>query len=102
MMSIMDRPISWHKDMDRNKLSGCRLARTQGMEAHSLFAILLHDILDQALFMRWEGCIHETRNGATHQLNARPNDVKSNDDRDQGIQDTPARESRNGNATDHT
>src|SRR5689334_16223892 len=72
------------------------------MEANALFAILVHDVLDQALFMSWQGRIHETRHGATNQLNACPNNVKSHCNCDQRIKKTPTCQSCDSDAADHT
>src|SRR5215217_1442279 len=97
----MDRPLTWHKHVHRDKLTGGRLACTKCMKGHSLFTIFFHNILYQLLFTLWQGRIHQTSHGAIHKLNTCPNDVESYCHCDQWINDPPARKSCNSNTTDY-
>src|SRR5215216_1672137 len=60
------------------------------MKTHALCTVSFHYILDQILFLNRQGRIHESRHRTVHELNARPNDVESDGDGNQWVEQLPA------------
>jgi hypothetical protein len=101
VVPLLHRPLARHEDVHRDKAALSGGPRAQRMETDTPLLVAREDFRDGFLVLRGKGPAEQPAGCFAQEPDARPHDVRGDDERDQGVQHQPSGELHRNNAEHH-